>query len=81
MPKYIRHKASFAAVGEDGRVQRLNIEVDIIEAGTMSDCKAQLGGFKQIQTEEGLAVIWLSKGRYRVNSTGEILISDDPDAP
>lgn len=72
---------SFDAVGANGSRKRLDIFVDIIDAGHFGDPDAEIEGMKAIRTSDGESVNWLGSKKYQVVSTGEILTSDDPKAP
>lgn len=80
-PKDIRHVSSFSAVGEDGRTETIHVFVDVLDAGTRADPNAGIEGLKLLRTDTGDAVNRLEKGEYEVVATGEILRSDDPNAP
>lgn len=81
MVKDIRHEGSFTAVDDVGESHVLHVFVDFLDAGTFTNPEAEVEGLQQIETEDGQPVSRLSKGEYRVVSTGQRLRSDDPDAP
>ena len=76
------HVGSFDAYDEHGAAYTLDVYVDIIAAGTLVDPNAERRSLQpSILTGRGQPVNRLEKGRYQVVVTGEILVSDDPDAP
>lgn len=75
------HTGSFLAYHKDGRCVNLNIYTDMINAGTFDNPKAVIPGLKEIKTDDGLSVNRLDKGKYQIVITGEVLTSDDPNAP
>ena len=81
MPKEGRHTGSFVAVGEDGTERTVHMFTDILDAGTRADPHRELPGLRALQTEDGEAVNRVDKGKYEIVVTGEVLRSDDPDAP
>ena len=81
MKKDIRHKFSFDAVDDDAKTHALHVFVEIIDAGTLDDPNAEVEGIKRIRTDSGDDVNRLEQGRYKVVATGQILRSDDPNAP
>ena len=81
MAKEVRHTGSFVAVSEDGAERTIHIFTDILDARTFNDPHAELPGLRQLRTERGDAVNRLDKGKYQIVVTGEILRSEDPDAP
>jgi hypothetical protein len=76
-----RHKQTFEATNERGDPTTLHVFVQILNTATFGDPYGDSEGLKRIVTDDGQAVNWLGKGRYRVVVTGETLTSDDPDAP
>jgi hypothetical protein len=79
--KGLRQKGSFVAKDNQGRMYRLTLWVDIQDAGTMRDPHAELEGLTSITTESGQHVNRIDKGKYQIVATGQILTSDDPNAP
>ena len=73
---------SFWAVGEDGRRLALIIYTGNADLTTL-DTKARenAASAAMYTTDYGVAVKRLGKGKYRIETTGEILRSDDPNAP
>ncbi len=76
-----KQTGSFTAKAEDGTDHVLHIFTTILDAGTRGDPGAELEGLKELRTEDGQAVNRLDKGKYQIDGTDEILVSDDPDAP
>jgi hypothetical protein len=74
-------KKTFNAVDIAGKRRTLRQFVDIIDVGHVGDPDAEVEGIKAILTSEGNHVNWLGSKQYRVVETGELLTSDDPDAP
>jgi hypothetical protein len=74
-------KKTFSAVDVAGKRKTLHQFVDIIDAGHVGDPDAEIEGMKAILTIDGNHVNWLGSKQYRVVETGEMLTSDDPDAP
>ncbi len=81
MVKYVRHTGSFVAQAEDGSDRLMHVWTKIHDVGTFADPEAELRGLQELRTEDGQAVERLDKGKYQVVATGEILVSDDPEAP
>lgn len=81
MGKETRNTGSFVAVGEDGMEHTIHITSEIAGMGTRGNPNAERKGMKQLRTQDGDAVNRLGKGKYEIVMTGEILQSDDPDAP
>lgn len=81
MIKRRERRGSFPAIGENGRQVRINVYVDIIDAGHQKDPHAEIEGpLKELRTDDSDAVNRLEKGKYQVVSTGEILRSQDASA-
>ena len=81
MLKEERHTGSFEATGEDGGKRVIHIFTAILDAGTRGDPNAEIPGLRSLKTDDGETVNRLEKRKYQVVATGEILRSDDPDAP
>lgn len=81
MVKRRDEKQSFDAIDANGNRKRLHVFVDIIDAGHFGDPDAEVEGMKAIRTSEGESVNWVGAKTYQLVSTGQILTSDDPDAP
>jgi hypothetical protein len=81
MVKRREQKQSFDAVDADGNRKKLRVFVDIIDAGHFGDPDAEIEGMKAIRTSDGESVNWLGAKKYQLVSTGQILTTDDPDAP
>ncbi|MGD0768462.1 MAG: hypothetical protein ABSB42_09750 [Tepidisphaeraceae bacterium] len=81
MVKRHEQKQSFDAVDDTGNRQTLHVFVDIIDAGHFGDPDAEIEGMRAIRTNDGKSVNWLGAKKYQVVSTGQILTSNDPDAP
>ena len=72
---------SFRCQKDDGQEVVIDIYQDIIDAATRDQPTAEIGGPKSLRTQDGLTVNRLEKGRYEIVQTGEVLTSDDPNAP
>ena len=72
---------SFNARTDDGQTIELMVHQDEIDAGTMDNPSAKIPGQKIILTVDGASVNHLDKGKYQIVQTGEILSSNDPNAP
>jgi hypothetical protein len=73
-------KQRIAAIGSDGERQILNVWGHRINTSTLQGRSSRAEGLPEIRTANGLAVNRLTRGRYQVVQTGEILESSDPDA-
>ena len=49
--------------------------------GHILDPDAEIEGMIEIRTESGRNVRVIAKGQYEIVQTGEVLTSDDPEAP
>jgi len=78
--KRLRKKGSFIAKDAQGRSHRLNVLVHITNVGHILDPDAEIEGMIEIRTESGQNVRVITKGRYEIVETGEVLTSDDPEA-
>ena len=65
----------------NGHRHQLNVFVDIIDAGTLSNPNAEKEGLMFIKTSDGAVVNRLEKGKYQIVVTNSILTSDEQDAP
>lgn len=72
---------SFTARDNAGNEYKIDIYVDIHDAGTFDDPGAKIRGLKSLETEHGDAVKRIAKGQYELVETGIVLFSNDPDAP
>jgi len=81
MGRYKKHTGSFRAVDEEGNEHTLDIWTTMIETPTRGDPDARIEGLKELRTEDGLAVNRMEKGKYQVVQTGQILRSQDREAP
>ncbi len=73
---------SFWAVGEDGRRLALIIYTQDADLATGdSRTREQAASAARYTTDYGVTVKRLDKGTYQIEKTGEILRSDDPNAP
>ena len=81
MPPEERHSCSFVATDDAGNEYTVDIYTEIIDAGSHDQAGEVLEGIKRLCTEDGMAVNRIKKGIYQVVITGEIIKSDDPDAP
>jgi hypothetical protein len=73
-----RDKASFQAVGSDGRKYTITIHAD---APTAENPNAEEDGTISLRTSDGHRVRRMSQGKYQITNTGVDLTSDDPEAP
>lgn len=78
-----RHIRSIETTSEnEGRPVVIEEYVDLVDVGTPDDPNATIEGMKELLTaDEGWRVNRLDTGRYQIVQTGEVLTSDDPDAP
>ena len=81
MANELRQTGSFVATSEDGEEYTIHEFTKFIDVGTRRDPTRQIRGLRELRTEDGRAVNHLEKGRYEIVQTGQILMSDDPDAP
>ena len=81
MLKDTRHKTSFPAQDQEGKTHRLEVFVEILDVGIHGNSNAEIEGSMSIKTSGGHSVNRLEKGKYEIVQSGEILTSDDPEAP
>ncbi len=81
MGKEIRQTGTFVAKDKNGADQSLYIFTEFIDASDSDDPYAKIEAKKYLETENGLKVNRLEKGKYQIVASGEILHSDDPNAP
>ena len=79
--KETRHTGSFKAFDQHGIIHTIHIFTEIIDAGHMGDPEAEIEGLKKLQTDDGVLVNYLEKGKYKIAQTGQVLCSDDQNAP
>src|SRR5215813_5026358 len=79
--KRLRKKGSFIAKDAQGRSRLLYVWVHITDVGHILDPDAEIEGMIEIRTESGRNVRVIAKGQYEIVQTGEVLTSDDPEAP
>jgi len=79
--KRLRKKGSFIAKNAQGRSRLLYVWVHITDVGHILDPDAEIEGMIEIRTESGRNVRVIAKGQYEIVQTGEVLTSDDPEAP
>src|SRR5262245_44708391 len=79
--KRLRKKGSFIAKDAQGRSRLLYVWVHITDVGHILDPDAEIEGVIEIRTESGRNVRVIAKGQYEIVQTGEVLTSDDPEAP
>jgi len=72
---------TFEAYDEAGKPHTLQYQPRIGDAGTTTDPYDEMPTTKPITTTSGQIVRQLGKGEYQVVETGQVLHSDDPDAP
>ncbi len=73
---------SFWAVGEDGRRLAIIIYTQYADLGTGdSRTREKAASAAMYTTDYGVTVKRLKRGTYQIEKTGEILRSDDPNAP
>ena len=73
---------SFWAYGEDGRRVGITGYPQYADMSTRdSETHETAENMSVYRTDEGLTVNVVEKGKYQVVQTGEILRSDDPNAP
>jgi len=73
---------SFWAVGEDGRRLAIVIYTQYADLATGdSRTREKAVSAAMYATDYGVTVKRLDKGTYQIGKTGEILRSNDPDAP
>ena len=77
----LRKKGSFIAKNAQGRSRLLYVWVHITDVGHILDPDAEIEGMIEIRTESGRNVRVIAKGQYEIVQTGEVLTSDDPEAP
>ena len=77
-----KHVRGFEARSENGAVHTLHVYEDIIAVPhAIAASDAAVPGLPSFATADDQPVWRLDKGKYQVAATGEILNSDDPDAP
>jgi hypothetical protein len=70
---------TFEAYDEAGKPHTLQYQP--LDTGTTTDPYDEMPTTKPITTMSGQIVRQLGKGEYKVVETGQVLHSDDPDAP
>ncbi len=80
MVKRRESTGSFRAQDEKGNEYVIYIYTDILDASTRGNPQAEIEGMKELRTEAGQAVNRLEKGKYQVVETGQVLVSQEPDA-
>lgn len=63
----------FDTRASDGRMERLYVYQQIIDAGTLDDPHATIPGLKRIETADGHAVNFVDDQTFTLVSTGETL--------
>ncbi len=81
MVKEIRRKTSFPAQDQEGRTHLLEVFVEILDVGTLANPNAEIEGLMSIKTRGGDSANRLEKGKYEIVQSGQILTSDDAEAP
>ena len=81
MGPHTRRTGQFVAEGADGRKQPIEIHTLFHAAGTGDDPTALVRGTSELRTPEGLRVNRIAQGEYQIVQTGELLRSDDQNAP
>jgi hypothetical protein len=81
MIKREEYLGSFRCQASDGRCVVVHIYEDVIDAASRGHPTGEIRGLKSLRSEDGLAVNRVEKGRYEIAVTGEILTSDDANAP
>jgi hypothetical protein len=76
----IERIGSFRATDERGDCHTLHVFASLFEVGPPADLPAGIQDARSIWTEDGELVDRIGRGEYRTE-WGEILRSDDPDAP
>ncbi len=77
----MRSKRSFAAHNSRGEEVLLEEFQEEISVESRKNPGATGPGIREVRTRAGDSVNRLAKGKYEVVQTGEVLESDDPDAP
>lgn len=77
---YTKEVQRFKAQGADGKQIELVLSVDMVVDRTRAGT-SKSAGMKTIKTTDGRSVNRKAQGRYELVATGQILTSDDPNAP
>lgn len=75
----MRLKRRFPVLGADGRQDEVLVYVRDIDTSSLSE-RSSREGLPEFRTANGMRLNWLERGRYEVVQTGEMLVSDHPDA-
>jgi hypothetical protein len=81
MRKPVKLRQSFYANDEFGNEHLIHVYVEVLDVGTLDDPSATVEGLKSLRTSTGFHVNLLSKGNYKIVESGQLLHSDDPEAP
>ena len=83
-------KQSFSVVDQHGTRYTVQLFVDEMESTKLGGSPEKVEGLKLLRLTDGRRVDWMAKGKYQIvslgpiftsNDPGEILTSDDPNAP
>ncbi len=77
----LRKAGEYPAHTDDGRQETLIYYRDFIPTPTGDDPNGMVEGVPAYRTRRGQDLTRLEKGVYQFQETGEILRSDDPNAP
>lgn len=80
MIKREEHLRSLQCKTSDGQEHIVDVYEEVLDAATFEEPSAEVRGLTIFRTRGNL-VIPLGKGCYRIAATGEILTSEDPNAP
>ena len=79
--KEIKHTGTFTAKSADEDTFTIHKFTEYCKGHTSSGPYCE-EGMKKLETEDGLAVNWIEKGKYVIIGVKEIPVtSDDPNAP
>ena len=76
-----RFAFTFKARNDDGKEYTIEVYRDVIVAEELGGKRTEVEDPQTLMTSHGQAVNRLGKGKYAIVQTGEVLSSDDPNAP
>ena len=76
-----RCTASFVGRGEHGSHVRINEFTEFINVSSTDHLAEEIPGMKELMTDDGRHLNRIEKGKYQIVATGEIVVSEDRNAP
>lgn len=72
MKRTVQRKASFETVDDEGKLEVLFVDVEVLEI-TSVEGRSSVEGVQMIVTGDGQTVDRLDRGKYRIRATGRLL--------